>query len=63
VQIEFHRPLTIDEAGGRKQLAAVAERAVRAGLVRALHGSATHLPEDEGAVEAFADGEKEAEAA
>jgi 1-acyl-sn-glycerol-3-phosphate acyltransferase len=38
VVIEFHRPLTIDEAGGRKQLAAAAERAVQAGLARALHG-------------------------
>ena len=64
VQIEFHRPLTIDEAGGRKQLAAAAERAVRAGLVRALHGGGTHSPaEDDGAVEALADSEKEAEAA
>ena len=37
VVVEFHGPLTADEAGGRKQLAERAERAVRAGLMRALN--------------------------
>ncbi|MSP94926.1 MAG: 1-acyl-sn-glycerol-3-phosphate acyltransferase [Alphaproteobacteria bacterium] len=41
VVVELHKPLTIDEAGGRKELAVAAEKAVRAGLVRALAG--THL--------------------
>jgi 1-acyl-sn-glycerol-3-phosphate acyltransferase len=39
VVVEFHTPLTIDEAGGRKELAAAAETAVRGGLVRALSGA------------------------
>jgi len=41
VIVEFHKPLTIDEAGGRKELAAAAETAVRGGLVRALSGANT----------------------
>ena len=41
VVVEFHHPLTIDEAGGRKELAAAAETAVRGGLVRALSGANT----------------------
>ena len=40
VVVELHKPLTIDEAGGRKELAAAAEKMVRAGLVRALSGAA-----------------------
>jgi 1-acyl-sn-glycerol-3-phosphate acyltransferase len=40
VTVEFHNPLTIDEAGGRKALAARCEAAVRTGLIRALSGSA-----------------------
>jgi 1-acyl-sn-glycerol-3-phosphate acyltransferase len=43
VVIEFHPPLTVDDAGGRKALAAAAETAVRKGLARALHS--THRPE------------------
>lgn len=39
VVVEFHEPLTVDEAGGRKQLAAAAESAVREGVVRALSGN------------------------
>ncbi len=39
VVVEFHEPLTIDQAGGRKELAAAAETAVRGGLVRALSGA------------------------
>lgn len=41
VVVELHPPLTIDEAGGRKELAAAAEAAVRGGLVRALSGANT----------------------
>lgn len=41
VIVELHQPLTIDEAGGRKELAAAAETAVRGGLVRALSGANT----------------------
>jgi lyso-ornithine lipid O-acyltransferase len=39
VIVELHEPLTIDQAGGRKELAAVAETAVRGGVVRALAGA------------------------
>src|ERR1051326_2934168 len=39
VTFEFHPSVTIDEAGGRKKLAAHCEAAVRSGLVRALAGS------------------------
>ena len=39
VIVELHQPLTIDEAGGRKELAAAAETAVRGGVVRALAGA------------------------
>jgi lyso-ornithine lipid O-acyltransferase len=64
VIVEFHRPLTIDEAGGRKQLAAAAERQVRAGLVRALHGAHIAPPaEDDGLVADLAENDNEAEAA
>jgi len=40
VAVEFHPPMTIDSAGGRKALAAATEALVRAGQVRALAGSA-----------------------
>ncbi len=36
--IEFHPPMTVAEAGSRKELARRAEADVRAGLIRALHG-------------------------
>jgi len=38
VVVEFHEPLTIDAAGGRKQLAQIAETTVRRGVARALAG-------------------------
>jgi 1-acyl-sn-glycerol-3-phosphate acyltransferase len=44
VVVELHEPLTIDQAGGRKELAAAAEIAVRGGLVRALSGASTSAP-------------------
>jgi 1-acyl-sn-glycerol-3-phosphate acyltransferase len=36
--VEFHAPLSVDSAGGRKQLASAAEAAVRRGQARALSG-------------------------
>jgi len=41
VVIEFHPPLDIDQAGGRKELAQLAEAAVRRGQARALAGAAS----------------------
>jgi 1-acyl-sn-glycerol-3-phosphate acyltransferase len=38
VVVEFHRPMSVDSAGNRKQIAALAEAAVRAGQRRALNG-------------------------
>ncbi|MEJ1967917.1 MAG: lysophospholipid acyltransferase family protein [Rhizomicrobium sp.] len=38
VIVEFHPPLSVDEAGGRKALAAAAEATVRRGQARALAG-------------------------
>jgi len=38
VIVEFHPPITVDEVGGRKALAAIAEKTVRAGQARALAG-------------------------
>jgi 1-acyl-sn-glycerol-3-phosphate acyltransferase len=38
VVIEFHPPMTVDSAGGRKALAAAAEAMVRAGQAQALAG-------------------------
>ena len=67
VIVEFHKPLTVDEAGGRKQLAAAAEAAVRAGLARALHGEARPNPkkrrapvESDRVLRAIADSDHEA---
>jgi len=37
VVVEFHQPIDVVEAGGRKRVAALAESAVRSGLLRALH--------------------------
>jgi 1-acyl-sn-glycerol-3-phosphate acyltransferase len=64
VVVELHKPITIDEAGGRKQLAALAEAAVRAGVVRALQGShatpaAAH--HDEALAEELSEAEAESE--
>jgi hypothetical protein len=39
VVIEFHPPMTVDTAGGRKALAAAAEAIVREGQARALSGA------------------------
>jgi 1-acyl-sn-glycerol-3-phosphate acyltransferase len=39
VIVELHKPLTIEQAGDRKRLAASVEAMVRAGVVRALTGS------------------------
>jgi len=42
--VEFHAPLTVDSAGGRKALAARTEAIVRAGLMRALAGETHAIP-------------------
>jgi 1-acyl-sn-glycerol-3-phosphate acyltransferase len=36
--IEFHPPLTVDQVGGRKKLAALVEDTIRRGQARALAG-------------------------
>jgi lyso-ornithine lipid O-acyltransferase len=61
VVVEFHKPLTIDEAGGRKELAAAAEAAVREGVARALAGAHLAPPpfRDEALEEALAEQETE----
>jgi 1-acyl-sn-glycerol-3-phosphate acyltransferase len=51
VVVEFHPVLTLDRMRGRKELASACERAVRAGLIRALSGkrpdtAATAVSED-----------------
>ena len=38
VIVEFHPPMTVDEAGGRKALAAKAEAIIRRGQTRKLAG-------------------------
>jgi len=38
VTVEFHAPLSVDSAGGRKALAVAAEAIVRRGQARALSG-------------------------
>ena len=43
VVVEFHPVLSIDQAGGRKQLAAATEMAVRSGVIRALSGASTEI--------------------
>jgi len=42
--VEFHPPLTVDQVGGRKALAAQAEAIVRAGQARALAGAYWDTP-------------------
>ena len=61
VTVEFHKPLTIDEAGGRKELAARCEAAVRAGLIGALSGSQVEPgpAHDEALVKALKEAETE----
>jgi 1-acyl-sn-glycerol-3-phosphate acyltransferase len=44
VVLEFHPPLNVESAGGRKMLAAAAEAIVRAGQVRALAGAESVVP-------------------
>ena len=66
VTVEFHPPITIDEAGGRKSLAARCETVVRAGVIRALLGSdAAAVPPqlDESLLEALSEAEDETEEA
>ncbi|HXJ02407.1 MAG TPA: lysophospholipid acyltransferase family protein, partial [Micropepsaceae bacterium] len=65
VTVEFHPPLTVDAAGGRKALASKCEALVRAGLIRALAGShAAAAPnQDEALLEALSEAEKETEEA
>jgi 1-acyl-sn-glycerol-3-phosphate acyltransferase len=43
VVVEFHPPMTLDQVGGRKALAARAEAVVRAGQARALAGAYREL--------------------
>jgi len=66
VIVELHKPLTVDEAGGRKELAAAAEAAVRDGVVRALSG-AHALPapphHDEELIEALGEDDSDTEEA
>jgi len=42
--IEFHPPMTVDQVGGRKKLAAIAEDLVRRGQARALAGTSGPTP-------------------
>jgi 1-acyl-sn-glycerol-3-phosphate acyltransferase len=44
VVVEFHQPLTVDQAGGRKKLAALTEAIVREGQTRALRGGIKTVP-------------------
>jgi lyso-ornithine lipid O-acyltransferase len=44
VVVEFHMPVTIGQAGGRKEIAAAAETAVREGVIRALTGASAAPP-------------------
>ena len=44
VVVEFHKPLSVDEVGGRKALAALAEATIRRGQARALSGFAGPTP-------------------
>jgi 1-acyl-sn-glycerol-3-phosphate acyltransferase len=61
VVVEFHPAISMEEAGGRKALAARAEGAVRAGLVRALTGAQVQEPPpaDDALMEALADHESD----
>jgi 1-acyl-sn-glycerol-3-phosphate acyltransferase len=45
VIVEFHKPMSVDEVGGRKQLAALAETVIRRGQARALAGLSGATPE------------------
>ena len=52
--VEFHQPIAVGQAGGRKEVAALAETVVRQGLMRALNGIPTsrgrHAPRADGAL-------------
>jgi lyso-ornithine lipid O-acyltransferase len=50
--VEFHRPLAIDSAGGRKALASLAEKIVRRGQARALAGLPLPTPAELGDIAA-----------
>lgn len=53
--IEFHAPVTVDEAGGRKRLAALTNTVVRRGQARALAGLGPETAEPPAASEALAE--------
>jgi 1-acyl-sn-glycerol-3-phosphate acyltransferase len=61
VMVEFHQPLTVDEAGGRKELASRCEAAVRSGLTRALSGAKIEprTAQDEALIQALNEAETE----
>ncbi|HMI96971.1 MAG TPA: 1-acyl-sn-glycerol-3-phosphate acyltransferase [Micropepsaceae bacterium] len=61
VIVEFHKPTSIDETGGRKELAAWCEAAVRAGLTRALSGTRVEPrpAQDEALIKALNEAETE----
>jgi len=66
VIVELHEPMTVDQAGGRKELAAAAEAAVRAGVVRSLSGAyAVPTPphHDEELIEALEEDDSDTEEA
>src|SRR5262249_49506475 len=66
VVVELHTPITVDEAGGSKELAAAAEAAVRNGVIRALsggHGFAVQPHHDEDLIEALAEDDTDSEEA
>jgi 1-acyl-sn-glycerol-3-phosphate acyltransferase len=44
VVVEFHKPMNVDEVGGRKRLAALAETVIRRGQTRALAGFSGPTP-------------------
>lgn len=54
VVVEFHKPMTVDEVGGRKRLAALAETVVRRGQNRALMGLHGPTPEEPATAPALA---------
>jgi lyso-ornithine lipid O-acyltransferase len=63
VVVEFHPPLSVEAAGDRKKLAALAEAAVRAGVVRALTGFDLAPPHPDEALQEELDGVDQEEAA
>jgi 1-acyl-sn-glycerol-3-phosphate acyltransferase len=63
VVVEFHAPMTVDSAGGRKALAAVAEELVRQGQTRALTGRIDLAPQAQPPADRARDDADEAELA